>query len=123
MNDPNQPRILNNAPIKLNEKVPPHRIAVCKSTWIEGMSHQEIIVAIEEYLLNSKPLTNSWFNCLVNELVYRGVLVGPYSENNALIPSHGDWHEGYSLSPEYLALQTAQQGHGRAAKNQKGQNG
>ncbi len=119
MNESNQPRIANNAPIKLNEITPPHRNATCKSPWIEGMSHQEIIVAIDGpdgYLLGSKPLTNSWFNCLVNELVYRGVLTGPYSENNALIPSHSDWHTVYSLSPEYLALQTAQQGHGRTVK-------
>lgn len=113
----NQVKVLNNAPIKVANTLPPHRIASCKNYWVEGMSHNEILSDVKERLNRTKScFTNCWFNDLTNELVYRGVVAGQYSENNALIPSLEEWESAYGKLAENPYSKEAQQGQGRHLK-------
>lgn len=101
------PRVPNCWPIEARQELPPHRRCVCPNTHVIGMSHQSILMEIASILDGEHhPTAVFWFPDLINELMYRGVIVGdqPYAyPHPRYIPnSRTEWHEMYDMREGFM---------------------
>lgn len=108
MNPGEQPKIANCAPIHARNALPPHRACCCQNHHVMGLAHQNLLVAVAEMLDgNYTPVSGSWMADHINELMYRGIIMGeqPYALHSSQCPkTRTEWAytllEGYALPQE-----------------------
>lgn len=96
------PRVANCFPIEARLTLPPHRACVCPNTHVIGMSHQSILMEIASILDGEhRPVSGFWYPDLINELMYRGVILGDqpyaYPHPSFCAKTRTEWHEMYVL--------------------------